>query len=148
MARPGITLEQVAAAAESILAAGARPTIDSIRAALGTGSPNTVLRHLNTWRAARPAVQVAAVELPASLLAGISNEIARAAAAARSESQSDLAEARGERDELAQAGEALEAVGFATVINVSEGFEGPLDEHHHRGTLGGWRFHGLPWQQN
>lgn len=45
------------------------------------------------------------------------------------------------------AGEALEAAGFATVINVLEGFEGPLDEHYHRGTLGGWRFRGLPWYQ-
>ena len=37
---------------------------------------------------------------------------------------------------------------FVNVINVSEGFEGPLDDNYHRGTLGGWRFHGLPWQQN
>ena len=46
------------------------------------------------------------------------------------------------------AGEALEAAGFARVINVEEGFEGPLDDNYHRGTLGGWRFRGLPWQQN
>jgi len=46
------------------------------------------------------------------------------------------------------AGEALEASGFANVINVLEGFEGPLDEDYHRGTLGGWRFRGLPWQQS
>ena len=46
------------------------------------------------------------------------------------------------------AGEALEAAGFASVINVTEGFEGPLDDNYHRGTLGGWRCHGLPWQQN
>jgi rhodanese-related sulfurtransferase len=46
------------------------------------------------------------------------------------------------------AGEALEAAGFINVINISEGFEGPLDDNYHRGTLGGWRFHGLPWQQN
>jgi rhodanese-related sulfurtransferase len=46
------------------------------------------------------------------------------------------------------AGEALEAAGFATVINVLEGFEGPLDENYHRGTLGGWRHRGLPWQQS
>ena len=38
------------------------------------------------------------------------------------------------------AGEALEAAGFAQVINVVEGFEGPLDEDFHRGTLGGWRY--------
>lgn len=46
------------------------------------------------------------------------------------------------------AGNALEAAGFTHVINVLEGFEGPLDEDFHRGTLGGWRFHGLPWQQS
>lgn len=46
------------------------------------------------------------------------------------------------------AGEALEAAGFSSVINILEGFEGPLDEKFHRGTLGGWRYCGLPWQQS
>ncbi len=46
------------------------------------------------------------------------------------------------------AGEALEAAGFSCVINVLEGFEGPLDDDFHRGTQGGWRHHGLPWQQS
>lgn len=46
------------------------------------------------------------------------------------------------------AGEALEAAGFSEVINVLEGFEGPLDANFHRGTLGGWRQRGLPWQQS
>ncbi len=46
------------------------------------------------------------------------------------------------------AGEALEAAGFQQVINVTEGFEGPLDDNFHRGTLGGWRLRGLPWQQS
>jgi rhodanese-related sulfurtransferase len=31
--------------------------------------------------------------------------------------------------------------------NVLEGFEGDRDERSHRGSKGGWRFHGLPWQQ-
>ena len=31
--------------------------------------------------------------------------------------------------------------------NILEGFEGDPDEQAHRGTLGGWRFHGLPWRQ-
>jgi hypothetical protein len=30
---------------------------------------------------------------------------------------------------------------------VDEGFEGDRDEDHHRSTLGGWRFHDLPWEQ-
>lgn len=48
----------------------------------------------------------------------------------------------------ADAGLALEAAGFMTVLNIQEGFEGPLDDDFHRGTLGGWRRLGLPWQQS
>ena len=46
------------------------------------------------------------------------------------------------------AGDALENAGFERVISILEGFEGALDENFHRGTLGGWRFRGLPWQQS
>lgn len=45
------------------------------------------------------------------------------------------------------AGAALLAAGFQQVLHVNEGFEGERDEQHHRSTLGGWRFHGLPWEQ-
>ncbi len=45
------------------------------------------------------------------------------------------------------AGEELEKAGFTEVYNVVDGFEGPLDEGHHRGTVGGWRKEGLPWEQ-
>ncbi|EIJ43004.1 Rhodanese-related sulfurtransferase [Beggiatoa alba B18LD] len=46
-----------------------------------------------------------------------------------------------------EAGKELVKHGFTNVYNVVEGFEGALDHEHHRGTLGGWRFHGLPWEQ-
>ena len=46
-----------------------------------------------------------------------------------------------------EAGNLLIDKGFMQVYNVSEGFEGELDDKHHRSTLGGWRFHGLPWEQ-
>ena len=46
-----------------------------------------------------------------------------------------------------EAGMTLIKEGFCDVYNVAEGFEGELDEHHHRGTLGGWRSAGLPWEQ-
>jgi len=45
------------------------------------------------------------------------------------------------------AGKALLEGGFNKVYMVDEGFEGELDEDRRRGTLGGWRFHGLPWEQ-
>ena len=46
-----------------------------------------------------------------------------------------------------EAGRVLVEAGFREVYNVLEGFEGELNEHHQRSTLGGWRFHGLPWEQ-
>lgn len=46
-----------------------------------------------------------------------------------------------------EAGNLLIQEGICEVYNVAEGFEGELDHQHHRGTLGGWRFHGLPWEQ-
>ncbi|MBE9568923.1 MAG: rhodanese-like domain-containing protein [Proteobacteria bacterium] len=42
---------------------------------------------------------------------------------------------------------ALVDAGLQNVYNIEEGFEGSLDENHHRSTVGGWRFHGLPWEQ-
>ena len=45
------------------------------------------------------------------------------------------------------AGKALIGAGFENVHYVEHGFEGDLDENHHRSTRGGWRFDGLPWEQ-
>jgi len=47
-----------------------------------------------------------------------------------------------------EAANALQRVGYTQLINIEGGFEGPLDGDKHRNTLDGWRFHGLPWQQN
>jgi rhodanese-related sulfurtransferase len=46
-----------------------------------------------------------------------------------------------------EAGKALVKAGMRNVYNIDEGFEGKLDEDHHRSSTGGWRFHGLPWEQ-
>mgnify|MGYP000659297700 FL=1 len=46
-----------------------------------------------------------------------------------------------------EAGKLLIDNGFVDVYNVDEGFEGELDADHHRSTVGGWRYHGLPWEQ-
>jgi len=46
-----------------------------------------------------------------------------------------------------EAGKLLLEKGFKQVYNVLEGFEGELDDLHHRSTSGGWRFHDLPWEQ-
>lgn len=46
-----------------------------------------------------------------------------------------------------EAGEFLEQNGFSDVYNVLYGFEGELDDSHHRSTRNGWRYDGLPWEQ-
>jgi len=48
MAR-GITESDVHTAADELVASGERPTVERIRGHLGTGSPNTVTRWLETW---------------------------------------------------------------------------------------------------
>ena len=45
------------------------------------------------------------------------------------------------------AGQALEEAGFTQVHQVLHGFEGELDEHHHRNGKTGWRHERLPWEQ-
>lgn len=45
------------------------------------------------------------------------------------------------------AGEALLDAGFKNVFNVLHGFEGELDDRHHRNSVSGWRYDGLPWEQ-
>jgi len=46
------------------------------------------------------------------------------------------------------AAEVLQQAGFKHLINILDGFEGDIDEHKHRGNLGGWRFSQLPWEQS
>ena len=45
------------------------------------------------------------------------------------------------------AAEAVAAMGYRACHNVAGGFEGPLDDERHRGTVGGWKAAGLPWLQ-
>lgn len=46
-----------------------------------------------------------------------------------------------------EAGKALLEAGVKNVMHIDEGFEGELDENHQRSTVGGWRYHKLPWEQ-
>jgi rhodanese-related sulfurtransferase len=45
------------------------------------------------------------------------------------------------------AAKAMAAMGYHACHNVAGGFEGPLDDESHRGTVGGWKAAGLPWLQ-
>lgn len=45
------------------------------------------------------------------------------------------------------AARAMTARGFTRCLRMTDGFEGPLDDGKHRGTVGGWKARGLPWVQ-
>lgn len=107
--RAGVTYEQVAAAADSLVGAGRHPSGAAVREALGnTGSPNTIHKHMTKWHAARPQAVAAAAELPSELIAALAGELTKAAASARGAIEGDLAHAQAEAAELASLGEALE----------------------------------------
>lgn len=65
----GITQDQVNMAADALVTAGERPTVERIRAFLGTGSPNTVTRMLEVWwrlLGERLQIQKARLKLPSA----------------------------------------------------------------------------------
>ena len=46
-----------------------------------------------------------------------------------------------------QAGVQLLEAGLSNIHHVSDGFEGDRDLNNHRGTVNGWRFYDLAWEQ-
>jgi len=119
MARDGITFEQVAATADALVGEGLQPAIRAVRERLGTGSPNTIHKHLVRWRDARPVASATAPELPQALATAISTEIERAVAEARATVEARLVQTQTEAGDLAAAGEALEAERDALIGQVA-----------------------------
>lgn len=99
MAR-GITESDVHTAADEIVGTGERPTVERIRAHLGTGSPNTVTRWLETWWRALGARLVthqrslSVPEAPEAVTKLAGEWWASALAHARSEAENGLANER------------------------------------------------------
>lgn len=95
MARtPLITAEQVAAAANGLLAKGAQPTARAVRDVLGAGSMATVLKHFQAWQGTqvRPTQDITGI--PRDLERVLLEFIGREVAAAKGAVESDLATAQ------------------------------------------------------
>jgi len=96
----GITETEVHQAADALVAAGDRPTVERIRAHLGTGSPNTVIRWLDTWwqglgaRLAHDRSRRALPDPPAAIATLATELWEQALVAARTEADASLAENR------------------------------------------------------
>lgn len=98
----GISQAQVNTAADALVVAGERPTVERIRAFLGTGSPNTVTRLLEAWwqalgaRLESQATKVALPDAPAEVASAASRLWEHALAAAQQQAEAAMATARSE----------------------------------------------------
>lgn len=108
MARTGVTYDEVVAAADGLMAENINPTINNVRNRLGTGSHNTIHRHLTTWRTQLPQIVTTNSEVPQPIAAEIMRELIRVKSEARAEVTERLVICQDEAAELAARGEVLE----------------------------------------
>ncbi len=122
MARRGVTIHDVAEAANNLRSEGVEPTVDRVRAQLGTGSKSTIAPLLKQWRE-QQGVTTGNGELPLDLIAAVRtlHERAQSAAAEQIEQvkaelhatlaavQQDLAQTQGRLHTSLQEATALEA---------------------------------------
>lgn len=110
MGRPGITYEMVEAAADALHAE--RPggaTLTAVRARLGKGSSSTVHKFLKLWNENRSKTTVPVVAIPEDVSKALSAWVLQASTGARADAEERSLQAQAAADELARAGEALEA---------------------------------------
>ena len=96
MARTGITYEDVAAAAAQLLSDGTEPSAAKVRGLLGTGSLNTIQRHLEAWREDRDRAVTEAAAVPDEILPVIERLAGRIWAVADGHARAGLDAARAE----------------------------------------------------
>jgi len=96
----GITQAQVDTAADALVHAGERPTVERIRAYLGTGSPNTVTRLLEVWwqglgaRLTAQQVKMALPDAPAAVATLAGQLWEQALVSAQAQAKTELAASR------------------------------------------------------
>lgn len=110
--RRGIEYEQVAAAADALVAEGLRPTLDAVHGRVGSGSRTTVQQHMSKWKGRQPKRDPLAVELPPAIHREFAREMDRRVAEATIAVRQELADTVRARDaiveESAQRAEMLE----------------------------------------
>ncbi|RWA45701.1 hypothetical protein AU476_31345 [Cupriavidus sp. UYMSc13B] len=109
MARQGISYEQVAAVADALVAEQLKPTLAAVRERLGSGSMNTIHRHLSTWQGQQKPTPRKLSEPNSRLLSALGAELSKVAEEAAAEAEAALAQALSELAVMATNGEALEA---------------------------------------
>lgn len=97
------TFETIAAAAEALQAAGQTVSVRAVTAAIGGGSPNTVLPLLREWKAGRPLIKASQTELDPKIGAVIGEQMQLVAAAAAKAAEERAASAEDDLQALSEA---------------------------------------------
>ena len=118
--RQGLNYEDVAAAAEDILAAGERPTVRSVRNRLKTGSMGTIQRHLSSWQEKRRETQAGSASLSVEIQKAIITEIERRVGESRLLLEKDIEDLRDDRAVLAEENDRLQKMIEELSSRVSE----------------------------
>lgn len=104
-----VTFENVAAAATALTEAGQRPSVRAVITALGGGSPNSVLSHLQAWKAARPSVKAADVTIDPRIAEILAAQISASVIDATKAAEARAADLEADAEAVAEAGRAAEA---------------------------------------
>lgn len=104
-----VNFEAVAAAAEAISKEGGKPSVRSVIAHLGGGSPNTVLPLLNEWKAGRVAVRSTDIELDPRIGQIISELVKNASEQAAKAAEERAADVQADAETVAEAGREAES---------------------------------------
>ena len=104
-----VSFESVAAAAEALTSAGQRPSVRAVIAAMGGGSPNAVLPHLQAWKAARPTVKTADVALDPRIITMMAEQITTSIIEATRAAEARAADLEADAEAVADAGRLAEA---------------------------------------
>lgn len=115
-----ISQEEVNAVADSIRAAGGKPTARAVREQLGQGSMATVLRLLQVWQASQGRAAETPVVLPLALQRALVDFIGQEVAAAKLALEQDLVSAQQSQKDLIAENE--------TQLAAIEGLQTTLDE--------------------
>jgi chromosome segregation ATPase len=102
-------MDEVTAAASTLQDDGKQVTIEAVRDFLGSGSPNTIHKHLASWRASNATpVEAPKADIPASIVAALGNWVQQFAEEAGAGVRDALAQSESDMETLLESGEQLE----------------------------------------
>lgn len=115
-----VNFESVAAAAEAIITDGGKPSVRTVTAYLGGGSPNAVGPLLNQWKVSRPSLRATDIQIDPRVGQLIAEMIQKASEQAAHAAEERAADTQEDADAIAEAGRAAEALAAELELRLDE----------------------------